>query len=69
MENQKHWNNVYLSKSSNEVSWFQTHPTLSLELIKKTQISEHSNIIDVGSGASILPDYLLAEMVDIKALI
>jgi hypothetical protein len=29
-----HWENVYTTKSENEVSWFQDNPAPSLELIE-----------------------------------
>lgn len=54
-----HWENVYQAKKPAEVSWYQTHPTVSLELIALTGIDHASKIIDVGGGASILVDQLL----------
>lgn len=56
-----HWENVYASKSPSQVSWYQAEPTLSLRLIKNTGIDHTEPVIDVGGGASLLVDHLLAE--------
>lgn len=55
-----HWENIYKTKSSKEVSWFKPHLDTSLELILKLNLPKESRIIDVGGGASTLPDDLLA---------
>lgn len=54
-----HWENVYTKKSPLEVSWYQTHPAISLDLIASTGIDHSARIIDVGAGASVLVDKLL----------
>jgi hypothetical protein len=33
MERKTHWDEIYLSKKSEELSWFQPEPTTSLRLI------------------------------------
>jgi SAM-dependent methyltransferase len=53
-----HWEAIYQTKSPSEVSWYQTYPALSLQLIQKTKITSES-FIDVGGGTSVLADYLL----------
>ena len=53
-----HWENVYGSKSSLEVSWYQKEPTLCLRLIQNTGLAHDAPIIDVGGGASTLVDCL-----------
>lgn len=55
-----HWENIYKTKSSREVSWFKPHLDKSLELILKLGLPKDAQIIDVGGGASTLPDDLLA---------
>jgi 2-polyprenyl-3-methyl-5-hydroxy-6-metoxy-1,4-benzoquinol methylase len=60
-EQKVHWENVYQTKSPMQVSWYQPKPTLSLELINRTNISKDQPIIDVGGGASVLVDYLYQE--------
>lgn len=53
-----HWQNIYQEKSASDVSWYQSEPKLSLEIILRTQIAKDEAIIDVGGGASVLVDYL-----------
>lgn len=60
LDRKRHWETVYEQKSPLEVSWYQSDPLLSLELIQNTGIPQDAAIIDVGGGASILVDRLLA---------
>lgn len=60
MNKKSHWENVYATKKSDEVSWFQPHATASLDLIKKLECNRDAQIIDVGGGASMLVDDLLS---------
>ena len=57
----EHWEAVYTSKATDEVSWFQPHARLSLDLIGAAAADKDAGIIDVGGGASTLVDDLLAE--------
>lgn len=59
MENKTHWENIYHTKESVQVSWYQLHPHLSLQYIRNTGAGRTANIIDVGGGASTLVDHLL----------
>ena len=59
MSRQDHWNEVYRTKGAQNVSWFQTEPSLSLELIGAAQVPRDDGILDVGGGASVLVDRLL----------
>jgi SAM-dependent methyltransferase len=59
IDRQQHWETVYRSKASDEVSWFQPHAASSLRLIHDTGIGLDARIIDVGGGASVLVDDLL----------
>ena len=64
-----HWEGVYATKPATEVSWFQEHPDVSLGLIARTGVGGDAAIIDVGGGASVLVDDLLAaEYADITVL-
>ena len=56
-----HWEDIYKNKSPLEVSWYITEPTLSLQLIRNTQVALDEPIIDVGGGASVLVDHLCDE--------
>lgn len=61
MQSKDHWENVYTTKATDAVSWFQPHAEVSLELIKATGSGRDAAIIDVGGGASTLVDDLLAQ--------
>jgi len=60
VDTKTHWEQIYQSKPTTEVSWYQARPDLSLYLIQHTGIDKASRIIDVGGGASTLVDHLLA---------
>ncbi len=55
-----HWQNVYITKDEDSVSWFQERPETSLALITRGGLPTDARIIDVGAGASRLVDALLA---------
>lgn len=56
-----HWENVYKTKTPNEVSWTQLHPKTSIDLIKSFNLPKTCSIIDVGGGDSLLVDFLLKD--------
>ena len=56
-----HWENIYSNKDENEVSWFQTIPKTSHQLIKKLNLESNYNIIDIGSGRSRILKILIDE--------
>jgi ubiquinone/menaquinone biosynthesis C-methylase UbiE len=60
MNEKNHWDNVYRTKKSDDVSWFQPHAFTSLDLIKKLEGNTDAHIIDVGGGASMLVDDLIS---------
>jgi trans-aconitate methyltransferase len=47
----EHWQEVYLSKATNEVSWYERDATASLRLIRQFADVDAS-VLDVGTGAS-----------------
>jgi 2-polyprenyl-3-methyl-5-hydroxy-6-metoxy-1,4-benzoquinol methylase len=55
----EHWENVWTTKKSNEVSWYQEYPQTSINLILPTNPSNDAKIIDVGGGDSNLAETLL----------
>jgi len=61
MMRQRHWEEVYETKASDEVSWYTPRLTTSLELIAEVGAPKTARIIDVGGGASTLVDHLLDE--------
>ena len=58
-ERKNHWEKIYAEKSPQQVSWTQSEPTTSLNLIKAAQLPLDAPIIDVGGGESLLVDHLL----------
>ena len=56
----EHWENIYQTKKSNEVSWHQKKPKTSLNLISGINLDKGAKIIDIGAGDSKLVDNLLA---------
>lgn len=59
MDRKSHWEKVYSSKSHKEVSWYTEHIESSLSLIERTGVPKSASIIDIGGGASTLPDDLV----------
>ena len=59
MSEKSHWENVYETKTPEQVSWTQAVPSTSLRLIQETGIAKDAAIIDIGGGDSYLVDYLL----------
>lgn len=57
----EHWENIYQTKDTTKVSWFQESPQISLDIIKNLNLKKDANILDVGGGDSKLVDFLLAE--------
>jgi SAM-dependent methyltransferase len=53
-----HWESVFETKATDEVSWFQAVPAVSLRLLERWA-SPAGSVIDVGAGASTLVDSLL----------
>jgi SAM-dependent methyltransferase len=54
-----HWENAYAEKTPDKVSWYESRPEHSLELIEATGVSRDAGILDVGGGASSLTAQLL----------
>ncbi|HTL06146.1 MAG TPA: hypothetical protein VL241_10390, partial [Gemmatimonadales bacterium] len=59
MDNKAHWEAKYRDVSPDRLSWYQAEPEPSLSLIRAAVTAE-ARIIDVGGGASLLVDALLA---------
>ena len=61
MSLKSHWEHIYQTKDTTQVSWYQEHSLKSLQLIVDTGIPKTGHIIDVGGGSSILVGDLLSE--------
>lgn len=57
----QHWEQVYETKSPEQVSWTQVVPQTSLNFINKFNLPKSAAIIDIGGGDSLLVDFLLEE--------
>lgn len=60
MDSRTHWETIYRTKDVHEVSWFQSEARRSVDLITRICSDLSAPIIDVGAGASVLVDNLLA---------
>lgn len=54
-----HWEKIYATKQSHEVSWTQETPLTSLKFIQRLSLPKSANIIDIGGGDSKLVDSLV----------
>lgn len=59
MDRKEHWEQIYQTKEGTQVSWYQSVPQTSLELIKGMELKKDAEIIDVGGGDSLLVDFLI----------
>jgi ubiquinone/menaquinone biosynthesis C-methylase UbiE len=60
-ERKNHWEQVYETKTPDQVSWTQEIPQTSLSFIQSFDLPKTAKIIDIGGGDSRLVDYLLVE--------
>ncbi len=58
---QCHWDGVYETRPEDKVSWFETTPEISLDLIRKSNAPLNAAIIDVGGGLSHLASRLIGD--------
>jgi len=55
-----HWEEVYRSRSVDDVSWYRPHLEQSLAFFDAADLPARPSVLDVGGGASTLVDDLLA---------
>ena len=73
MERKEHWESLYERRQADDVTWFQPKLAVSLKHINNLNIDKDSSLVDIGAGASTLPDTLLEQgfsditLVDISA--
>lgn len=60
MTRRAHWNRVYSDRQPAELGWFEPRAASSLALIAALGLPPDAPLIDVGGGASVLVDDLLA---------
>jgi SAM-dependent methyltransferase len=56
----QYWDHIFSSKASDEVSWYEPKPTISLQFLQEYKIPVTAAIIDIGGGDSFFVDHLLA---------
>jgi hypothetical protein len=59
IERKKYWDSIYKSKPTNQRSWYQEVPSVSLEFISGLKLPLVSKILDNGAGDSFFVDSLL----------
>lgn len=59
MNKKEHWEKVFSSKRTDDVSWYQKNPKDSLSFFRELRIPLDASVIDVGGGDSLLVDHLL----------
>ncbi len=59
MSNLEHWQQVYTTKSTEQVGWYTPHLQTSVKWITELNLAPEDPIIDVGGGASMLVDDLI----------
>ncbi|MBS3913061.1 MAG: class I SAM-dependent methyltransferase [Bacteroidetes bacterium] len=55
----QHWENIYTTKTPEQVSWTQEMPETSIAFLEALQLPKDASILDVGGGDSKFADYLL----------
>jgi SAM-dependent methyltransferase len=60
IDEQEHWDALYRTRPASTLSWFESEPAASLELLERAGLNRESSVIDVGGGASALVDRVLA---------
>jgi len=59
MSQKDHWEQVYSTKPTQKLGWYEPHLQTSLTWVKGLSLAVNAPIIDVGGGASTLVDDLL----------
>lgn len=63
------WEQAHHGKDVDAVSWWQSVPELSLDLVDRTGISTDAGVLDAGAGWSTLTDHLVARgFTDVSAV-
>lgn len=59
MNLKSHWENIYSSKTEDQMSWYEEYPTVSLKYLEEKNLPKDAAIIDVGGGQSRLAEVLI----------
>ena len=69
MQRKDHWERVYTTKPEHDVSWFESLPAVSLQMLEASGLTSQTCVLDVGGGDSRLVDYLAARGMDCLAVL
>ncbi|MGM0554537.1 MAG: class I SAM-dependent methyltransferase [Pseudomonadota bacterium] len=61
MNTKSHWEHVYQNRATDAVGWYQSEARTSRALIQEIAPDPEAAVIDIGGGASVLVDELLAQ--------
>jgi len=59
MSSREHWEKVYTTRRTDDVSWYRPHLDRSLEFVAAAHLDVSAAVIDIGGGASTFVDDLL----------
>lgn len=69
MDRHQHWNTVYGTKGETDMSWFETLPALSVQMMEAAGLTSETCVLDVGGGDSRLVDQLVGRGLDCLAVL
>lgn len=69
MDRKQHWNHLFLTKAEQDVSWFESLPETSLQLLEAAGMDTDTCVLDVGGGDSRLVDHLAARGMNCLAVL
>ena len=69
MDRKQHWNHVFQTKAEHDVSWFESLPETSLQLLEAAGMDTDTCVLDVGGGDSRLVDHLAARGMNCLAVL
>ena len=69
MRHREHWQRVYATRGEQDVSWFESVPAVSLEMLEASGVSRETCVLDVGGGDSRLVDHLAGRGMDCLAVL
>ena len=64
MDPHEHWQRVYTTRLPTQVGWYEPDPEVSRRLVSAALDGGARSVIDIGGGASLLVDQLLAQDVE-----
>lgn len=69
MRRKEHWERVYTTKGEQDVSWFESLPAVSLEMLEASGLTRETCVLDLGGGDSRLVDHLAGLGMDCLAVL